>query len=167
MGQHFDLAKFVGAASAPVALIIATSIFLSNLTTKWWAVNGTFRGMAGELRALDDQRGSRSESLQRQLVLVAKRLHLLMTATTLLTLAILSFILPVVLTGVSIIGGGKWIEIATVFASFAGFSFLAASVIVESWENHLGRGEINLEIKDYTHLADSEPAERPEHAHRY
>jgi hypothetical protein len=53
MPPNFDLTQFVGAASAPVALIIATSIFLSNLTTNWWSMSQIYRGLTSEYRSID------------------------------------------------------------------------------------------------------------------
>ena len=58
MNPNLDVAKFVGAASAPVALIIATAIFLSNLSTKWWAMSGMFRQLSGEYRQMEQRDGA-------------------------------------------------------------------------------------------------------------
>jgi len=57
MDPDFDISKFVGAASAPVALVIATAVFLSNLTTRWWAISGIFRQLTGEYRVMDREGG--------------------------------------------------------------------------------------------------------------
>jgi polyferredoxin len=146
--MHLDVAKFVGAASAPVALIIATSIFLSNLTTKWWSMTGAFRSLTGEYRGAEID-GHRKDSVKRQLKLYDRRLRLLMRATLLLTLAIISFIFTVLFTGITtLFPNSAVLQVLTVGLSFAGLAFLASSVLAELIENSLGKQVLELEQID-------------------
>src|SRR4051794_7062775 len=129
MHGQIDVAKLVGAASAPVALIIATSIFLSNLGAKYAMMAGSFRQVSNEFRNIEDKKGLRAQSLQHQIGLFSHRLHLLMKATFWLTVSIIGFIATVLFTSVSVLLPNitiwPWITVAF---SFAGIFLLAYSV---------------------------------------
>lgn len=146
-----DVAKIVGAASAPVALIIATSIFLSNLGAKYSLLAGIFRELSNEFRKTEENdKGSlRSKSVHQALQMYAQRLHMLMRATFWLTISIICFILTVVFTGVGVIfpHSVMW-QIVTVVFSFAGLLILAWSVGLEIWENHEAKLALILETSD-------------------
>src|SRR5436305_1808860 len=102
MSQPVDLAKLVGAASAPVALIIATSIFLSNLTARYTAMFTAARQLSSEFREKEGH-DVRAESLRVQLGLYRRRLRLIMSATFWLAATIWCFIGTVLFTSVSVI----------------------------------------------------------------
>jgi Protein of unknown function (DUF2721) len=167
-----DVAKIVGAASAPVALIIATSIFLSNLGAKYAMLAGTFRELTNELRETEEKdRGSlRAKSVHRSLKMYAHRLRVLIRATFWLTISILCFIFTVVFTGIGVIfTDSKVWQIITVAFSFAGLLILAGSVGFEIWENHQAKLGLILETSDFPdivpgELQDGKEAFRKEHA---
>src|SRR3954452_21966484 len=98
--SKLDLAKFVGAASAPVALIISTSIFLSNLTAKYIPAFSRLRSMTEEMRN-DPEHPDRVESLHEQIELYRLRIKWLLRAVFYLTLAIVCFINTVAFTSIS------------------------------------------------------------------
>jgi hypothetical protein len=157
-----DISRFVGAASAPVALIIATSIFLSNLTTKWWAMTGVYRALSGEYRGSHEHADSRSVNVRTQLECYSRRLALLMRATLLLTLAILAFILTVIFTGINMIfPKNPPLEYLTVAMSFCGLLLLATSVVAELVENEIGKRIGPLETGDF----DRETEHPLQHTH--
>ncbi len=56
-------------------------------------MSGIFRGLTGEYRDMERHEHTRAESVKRQLAYYDRRLRLLLRATLLLTLAIISFIL--------------------------------------------------------------------------
>src|SRR5438270_354328 len=124
-----DVAKLVGAASAPVALIIASSIFVSNLGAKYALFAGAFRELSRELRETEDGNSLRAKSIREQLKMYSFRLRILMRATFWLAIAILCFILTVALTGVSVLlpQSQLWTLLTAIF-SFAGMLILAATV---------------------------------------
>src|SRR5579884_4051590 len=99
---NLDVGKLVGAASAPVALIIATSIFLSNLSAKYGVLCSTFRSVAENFRN-DNKDTDRTKGLSQQLRLYSRRLQILIRATFWLGFSILSFILTVFFTGVGVL----------------------------------------------------------------
>jgi len=74
---NIDVAKLVGAASAPVALIIASSIFLSNLRAKYALLSGAFREVSHELREKEDKDSLRGKSVNEQVKLYSGRLQIL------------------------------------------------------------------------------------------
>lgn len=150
MDPKFDVAEFVGAASAPVALIIATSIFLSNLGTKYGMLGTVFRQISTEFREHDEPESLRNRTLHEQLSLHAKRLRLLMRASFWLGIAIICFIATVVFTGVSMVFPEvmAFVILTTVF-SFAGAGILATTVVMELVENHCAQKALILETAEF------------------
>lgn len=146
---NIDVGKLVGAASAPVALIIATSIFLSNLGAKYGVLCSTFRSVAEQFRK-DGKDTDRTKGLTQQLRLYSRRLDILIRATFWLGLSILCFILTVFFTGVSVIlpKSPVW-PIITAVMSFSGMLILGASVLMELHENHLAKQTALWEVSEY------------------
>src|SRR4051812_34370999 len=154
-----DIAKLVGAASAPVALIIATSIFLSNLGAKYALLSGTFRELSNEFRVMkDEDRGSlRAKSVHQSLKMYSHRLLVLMRATFWLTVSILCFIMTVVFTGIGVIFPNNVpFQIVTAVFSFAGLLILGTSVGLEIWENHHAKRGLILETSEFPDIVPEE-----------
>jgi hypothetical protein len=132
---HFDLAKVVGAASAPVALIIAACIFLGNLTGKYGAMLALSRPLLGEYHGHphDDPQHF---VIRDQLRSYASRLRTLSQATFWLTNAILLFIATVALTGLSVIlcDQPAW-TMATAASMFFGLLLFSIAVALDLVEN--------------------------------
>jgi hypothetical protein len=154
-----DIAKLVGAASAPVALIIATSIFLSNLGAKYALLAGTFRELSNEFRVMkDEDRGSlRAKSVHESLEMYAHRLRVLVRATFWLTVSIICFILTVVFTGIGVIFPKNVpCQLITAAFSFAGLLILGASVGLEMLENHQAKRALILETSEFPDIVPEE-----------
>jgi hypothetical protein len=136
MDPHFDLAKFVGAASAPVALIIATSIIVSNLGGRYAVLAGFFRGATAELRDAGGREAPRAPEIVKELSLLKRRLRLLILATTWLLSSIVMFTATVIFTGVAMLLPkiGIFTVMVVVF-SFAGATMLVVAVIIGIMEN--------------------------------
>jgi hypothetical protein len=150
MDPKFDIAKLVGAASAPVALIIAASIFQSNLGAKYSMIATLFRQVSGELRTAEDKESLHTRSMHEQLSVYARRLTVLMNATFWLALAILCFILTVVFTGLSLLFPQfSLFPVITALFSFAGALILALGVVLEMLENHMARRALVLETAEF------------------
>jgi|SRR3954447_16310825 len=144
--SKLDLAKFVGAASAPVALIISTSIFLSNLTAKYIPAFSRLRSMTEEIRN-DPEHPDRVHSLTEQIDLYKVRIKWLLRAVFYLALAILCFINTVAFTSISMFYPKEAIYmIVTIGSMFAGLALLALAVVIEMWENHLANGALASEL---------------------
>jgi hypothetical protein len=160
-----DIAKLVGAASAPVALIIATSIFLSNLGAKYALLTGMFRELSNEFRKMDERdRGSRrAKSVHEALEMHAHRLRVLMRATFWLAVAIVLFIFTVVFTGIGVIfPHSAACQIVTAAFSFSGLLILAASVGFEIWENYQAKRALILETSEFPDIVPEELHEEKE-----
>jgi hypothetical protein len=152
MPVNFDLAKLVGAASAPVALIIATSIFLSNLSGKYGALLAATHGRLAEFRqrAPDDQR---RRLLTEQLRIDGQRLRTLIEATFWLGAAILLFIATVMVTAVSVVlpDASVW-KVMTGASMFGGLLILALSVVLELRENHQSKFALLGDFAEFSEL---------------
>ena len=148
--HHFDLAKLVGAASAPVALIISTSIFMSNLTGKYVPSFMQLRAMSDEIRKKPDD-PSRERSLRRQIELYDVRIRWLLRAGFFLAIALLLFITTVAFTCLSVVfpAQAMW-PIITVCSMFGGLGLLAFAIAIEMWENHLAKSILRSELGDGT-----------------
>jgi hypothetical protein len=160
MVPQLDVGKLVGAASAPVALIIATSICLGNLGAKYGMLAGIFRESTREYRTIEDREGIRARSLEYQIEHYSSRLRLLMRGTLWLTLALHSFILTVVCTGIGVIfpKAPIWAWI-TGFFSFAGLFLLAGFLIIEMVENHRAKHALMLETAEFPNVLASRESE--------
>jgi hypothetical protein len=156
MAAQIDVAKLVGAASAPVALIIATSIFLSNLGAKYAMLGGNFREVSNEYRKAEDKGGLRAHSLQQQISLYSRRLRLLMKATFWLAISILCFIATVLFTSISVLMPSLsfWPWVTAVF-SIVGMLILAGSVGLEMAENHCAKEGLVLETAEFPDVLPS------------
>lgn len=156
MSPQIDLGKLVGAASAPVALIIATSIFLGNLGAKYTMLVSNFREMAREYREIEDRNCDRGRSLKEQMTHYSSRLQRLMRATFWLNVAILLFILTVVFTSVGVVfphqPAWTWITGA---CSMLGSLVLGYSVVMEMMENHRAKEVLRLETTDLAEVPDA------------
>ena len=157
MSVQLDVGKLVGAASAPVALIIAGSIFLSNLGAKYALLAGMFREASKEYRQRAEAADVRCESLERQLALYSRRLRHLIRATSAMGISILCFILTVLFTSVGVLfpGAKLWLWITGLF-SFAGMLILSGAVIVEIIENHSAKQALLLETAEFPHALEGE-----------
>jgi hypothetical protein len=136
MDPHFDLAKFVGAASAPVALIIATSIIVSNLGGRYAVLAGFFRGATAELRDAGGRDSPRAPDIVKELSLLRRRLRRLILATTWLLTSIVMFTATVMFTGVAMLAPKVGIfTVMVVVFSFAGAAMLVVAVVIAIMEN--------------------------------
>lgn len=156
MDPNIDLAKFVGAASAPVALVIASCIYLGNLTTKYNSLFERTRTLSEELREKAEQEeaqepGGRAESLQEQLRLYEQRINGTMKSTFSLNLAIICFVLTVALTAVNMLFPKNVpLVMSTALVMFAGLGLICAGVVIELWSNRLAKPVLDSELSTGT-----------------
>ena len=158
---QLDVGKLVGAASAPVALIISASICLGTLGAKYSMLVGIFRECTSEYRKIEDPEDIRGRSLQSQIEHYSSRLRLLMRGTLYLSLAIHSFILTVLCTSMGVLfpKAPAWTWI-TGFFSFTGLFLLAGFVVIEMIENHRAKSALILETAEFPNVLASDHAEQ-------
>ena len=156
MTPQLDVGKLVGAASAPVALIIASCIFLGNLGGKYAMLMGIFRQLSGEYRDTKERDTIRCRSLEKQLTLHSSMLRSLMRATFWLTISVELFILTVVFTSIGVLFPNAhvftWI---TGILSFAGLFVLAGAVGIEMVENYRAKQGLMLETAEFPGVLES------------
>lgn len=156
MTPQLDVGKLVGAASAPVALIIASCIFLGNLGAKYAMLMAIFRQLSGEFRDTKQRDTIRCRSLEKQITLHSGMLRSLMRATFWLTVSIQLFILTVVFTSIGVIFPNvhtfTWI---TGLLGFAGLLVLAGAVGIEMFENHQAKEGLMLETAEFPGVLES------------
>lgn len=146
MDPKFDLAKLVGAASAPVALIIATCIYLGNLLNQYNTYFTQIKTLAQELRENPDQK-ERADSLREQLKLYEQRICGSMRAGFWLNIAILCFIGTVLFTGVAMLFPGNIpIMLFTTGLMFVGLVIVAYAIGIEVWSNRVAKPAIDTDL---------------------
>jgi hypothetical protein len=154
--MQIDLSKLVGAASAPVALIIATSIFLSNLSAKYGMLGESFRRAADQLRNFDDEPSLWSRSLTKQISLYSRRLQILIRATFWLAVSIICFVATVLFTSLGVLFPKSPIPtIITMVCCFAGLVILGICVALEMLENHCAKEALVLETAEFPDVLSS------------
>jgi MFS family permease len=151
MNGEFDLAQLVGAASAPVALIIATSIFLGNLGGKYAALFSVTHAHLSEYRDLNCPE-PRRQLLTTQLRNRGRRLRTLIRATFWLGVAILLFIATVILTAVSVVYPMNAVKLLTAMSLLGGLMILAVSVGMELGENHQAGAALLGDFSEFPEL---------------
>ena len=101
---------------------------------------------------------ARSDKVRRQVGYYIRRLRLLQWATTVLTLAILCFILTVLFTGINVlVPKNPTLMVLTIGFSLAGFVFLSVAVVFELIQNSMSRRATELEVEEFPELVEAEP----------
>ncbi len=145
MATQFDLFKFVGAASAPVALVIANGIYLGNLSGKYTALMDQLRGLTGEFRGQPDN-GDRSDGVRQQIEQYQRRVSALVWAISCLHLSAVAFVGVVFLTGISMILPGQVFISATIVTMFCGLGLFAVAMLFGLAENWQARHALHAEV---------------------
>jgi len=159
MDPKLDLAKLVGAASAPVALIISACIYLGNLTQKYHTLFQNIRELATELRQQPE--GERRDSVHQQLRFYENRIIGAMRCTFFLNIAIILFVLTVLFTGISmLLPGNVPMMVTTAGVMALGLGIVILSIVIELYSNRLARPTLDTELTSGT------PEYEPVHAGR-
>lgn len=150
MDPKLDLAKVVGAASAPVALIIASCIYLGNMTQKYNTLFQKIRDLSEELRKKPDDE-ERVKSIHEQLHLYERRIDGTMSCTFWLNMAIICFVLTVLFTGLAaLLPGNGVVMVTTMLVMVAGILIFTSAVVVEVWSNRLAKPTLKTELTSGT-----------------
>ena len=91
LAQTPSLSSLIGIAVTPVTLITATAILLSGFSSKYSSISDQMRHMTAEYRKTETTT-TRRISLKRQLGLLHRRISAMWAASTMLSLALLSFL---------------------------------------------------------------------------
>ena len=136
LAQAPTVISTIGNAVGPAALITTTAILLSGYTSKYSGIADQMRKLTAEYRA-EGTKAERRASLRQQLPLFHRRINALWEASTLLSLALLSFIVTVV--AVLLSARTARIGPVSVVMLLAGLVLVAAAVGLELYEIRLAR----------------------------
>jgi hypothetical protein len=147
-----DIGKIVSVASAPVSLVIATSIFLHMLTSRYEAIYDRLRDLTDEYRkgAKDDQRRT---SLREQISLYARRIRVTQAASRWLSIAVISFLVTVAASAFNIVYPSSFaVRLTGMFTLAFGIFLLTLSVVFELYEDHLTQTTLRTELSEFPEI---------------
>jgi hypothetical protein len=147
-----DFGKLVSAAQAPVSLIIATSIFLHMLTSRYVPMIERFRRLTEEFRKLQGE-GERYDSLRRQIELQAQRIRASHFASRCLSLGVISFVITLVASGASIIYPKVfWVRGIGLLSMGLGLVLLVMATCYELYQDSLSNTVLSIELSEFRDL---------------
>ncbi len=145
---RYGLTELLGSAGATIGIIIAGTIFLQFVNTKYLELAGRYREMTGEYRGVPGEHG-RHAPLRSQIQVYRRRLRLLNRSLGLAASALLCLLSAALCGGLSLIFPPVMlIRNAGTFALFAGLVLIGVAVAIDLWESLLARKEIEYEIAD-------------------
>ncbi len=145
---EYKLSDLLSSAGATIGVIIAGTIFLQFLSTKYTELAGRLREITSEYRGVGDNHG-RHAPLQSQIKGYRRRLGLLNWASCLGAVALLCFLVAVLAGGLSLaFPPVRTIKAVGTVGLLVGLLLMAAAVTLELVESILARQEIWDEICD-------------------
>jgi len=145
VSQAISLTGVIGSVVAPVGLITTTAILLSGYTSKYSSISDQMRGLTEEYR-MAATGAPRRENLREQLRLYHRRITAMWAASTLLSLALLSFVATVLVVLFSV--RAAHLGPVGVGTLLLGLIFVAAAVGLELYEISLARLTVAGELSD-------------------
>jgi len=145
---EYKLSDLLSSAGATIGIIIAGTIFLQFLSTKYLELSSRYRELTKEYRG-NPAEAPRHDPLRAEIGIYRQRLRLINRASWLAAVGLLSFLLAVLAGGLSMVYPPvRGIKVVGSFGLFAGLLFIAAAVCVELWESILARRELHEEVAD-------------------
>lgn len=145
---EYKLTDLLSSAGATIGVIIAGTIFLQFLSTKYTELAGRLRELAGEYRGMPGEQG-RHGPLRAQIQQYRTRLVLLSRASWLGAVALLCFLLAVLAGGLSMVYPPvRTIRTVGTLGLFLGLLLMTAAVALELVESIMARKEIGEEVAD-------------------
>jgi hypothetical protein len=140
-----SIIQTIGSAVGPAALITTTAILLSGYTSKYSGISDQLRRMTAEYRNSGTE-AARRLSLKGQLRLFHKRINALWAASTLLSLALIAFIVTVLTVLLS--AQESRLGPMSVGTLLVGLILVAGAVGLELYEIGLARLTVAGELAD-------------------
>lgn len=153
--QTHTALQTIGNAVGPAALITTTAILLSGYTSKYSGISDQMRRMTGEYRDKATT-NDRRQSLKQQLRLFHKRINALWAASTLLSLALITFIVTVL--AVLLSASESRLGPVSIGTLLTGLILVAGAVGLELYEIGIARLTVAGELTDIftdNHAADT------------
>jgi|GEM_PF-2574421 len=146
--SDYKLTDLLSSAGATIGIIIAGTIFLQFLSSKYVELSGRLRELTGEYRAKQD-REPRHAPLRAQIQIYHRRLVLLNRASWISAVALLCFLAAVLAGGLSMAYPPvRAIKTVGSVGLLVGLLLIGAAVLLELIESVLARHEIADEIAD-------------------
>lgn len=146
--SEYKLTDVLSSAGATIGVIIAGTIFLQYLSTRYADLGSRYRDLTGEYRGRREDE-PRHGSLQPQIRLYRRRLKLMNRATELAAVALLCFLVAVLAGGLSILNPPfRLFKVIGTAGVFGGLVLTAGAVSIQLWETMLARHELGDEIAD-------------------
>ncbi len=146
--SEFKLSDLLGSAGATIGIIIAGTIFLQFLSTKYGELFARYRALTGEYRGRKADE-SRHDQLQPQIRTYRRRLRLMSWASWGAAVALLCFILAVLAGGLSVAYPDvRLFKGAGTLSLLLGLVLIGVAVFLELLESVMARGELYEEVAD-------------------
>jgi hypothetical protein len=156
--SDYKLTDLLSTAGATIGIIIAGTIFLPFVHTKYMELSGQYRELAGEYRSVPDEHG-RHAPLCALIQRYRGRLILLNRASWLAAVAMLRFLAAVLIGGLSMLFPPvEELKVAGTTGPMAGLILIGIAVALVLSESIRARTEIGEEIAD---LDDEARQSRP------
>lgn len=144
----YKLTDVLSAAGATIGVIIAGTIFLQFMSTKYMDLCSRYRALTGEYRDRSEEE-PRHGSLQLQIRSYRLRLILMYRASALAAVALLCFLLAVLAGGLSILNPPfRFYKFVGTIGLFGGLALMAGAVSLELAEILTARHELGEELAD-------------------
>jgi FtsH-binding integral membrane protein len=146
--SDYKLTDLLSTAGATIGVIIAGTIFLQFLSSKYNELSGRYRDLAGEYRG-EKSGQPRYAPLRAQIRLYRRRLVLLNRASWLGAVALLCFLSALLSGWLSLVyPPSRVIKTVGMTGLFLGLLLMAAAVSLDLIERFLARHEIEEEVAD-------------------
>jgi hypothetical protein len=146
--ENFKVTDLFNTVGAPIGVIIAGTIFLQFLSSKYVGLFSTFAQLTKEYR--EHQRTApRHTPLVTQISIYRRRLWLLCWASWMAACALLTLILPII-AGLLSLAFPEILALKKIGLYFlvAGMCLIGGGVALEFWESVVARHEIREEMAD-------------------
>jgi hypothetical protein len=151
-----DIGKVVSVAQAPVSLVIATSIFLHMLTSRYVPMYDRLRALTDEYRR-NPEKDSRRSSIRQQISVYDKRIKALQKASMWLNWAVVCFLGTVGASGASIVYPEVTVlPLAGIATMAGGLLLILGAVGCELYENRLSSLALRTELFEFPEFSDDQ-----------
>lgn len=154
----YQLPELLSVAGATIGVVIAGAILLQGFYTRYKDLFDHYRALTSEYRA-NSMSDLRRVSLKRQITVYRRCLTLLNSASVLLTLALLCFLLTVALAGGGIVFPHlEFFRVTGTIGLFAGLLLIAIAVCISLPVIIVSRRAADQEVIDFSDLPSPEEA---------
>ena len=149
--QFGDTLKVVATAVTPVVMVSATAILASGVNTRYISISDRVRSLAREYRDADASQ-KRKASIQSQMIIFHRRMHLVSWASRVLYAAVGCFVAVALLISLSV---SKQILLGATLGMFlAGLGLVVLAIVLQLLELQQSNKTIEIESIDVLRGSD-------------